>query len=67
MTMKKQTSKMRHKRRPLLQTEDRYTRIKELVDTRTPIYSKIADLTVTTDDRPIRKVVNEILHNLEKA
>jgi shikimate kinase len=50
--------------RPLLQNDDPRAVLEELMATREPLYREIADLTVDTDSRKVRDVVNEILDRL---
>jgi shikimate kinase len=48
--------------RPLLNdVEDPAARLRELMQIRDPLYSSIADLTVSTDGRQIKAVVRDIL------
>lgn len=55
----------RDRNRPLLQTEDPKRRLEELLATRDPLYREIADLTVLTDGRTARDVVNRILRAIK--
>lgn len=56
----------RHDRnRPLLQTEDPGAKLRELMAVRDPIYRETAHIIVNTGDRPIRSVLNLILHQLK--
>jgi shikimate kinase len=50
----------RDKKRPLLNTDNPRERIKELLNTRTPLYEEIADLIVDTDKQPVSQIVEEI-------
>ncbi len=55
----------RHKhRRPLLNTDEPKKRLQALLRTRAPLYKQLADMIVSTDDRPIHKVINEISNKL---
>jgi shikimate kinase len=56
------TSKDRN--RPLLQTADPLTRIKELMNIREPFYNETAHIMIDTNRRGPRAVVNEILKHL---
>jgi len=58
-----QADRVRHGRnRPLLQQPgDIAGRLGELMDVRSPLYSEIADLTVSTDGRRVAAVAEEIL------
>lgn len=46
--------------RPLLQGDVLETKVKDLLTKREPIYEKVCDYTVITDDKTIDQVVNEI-------
>jgi shikimate kinase len=59
------TSKDRN--RPLLQTADPMTRIRELMKIREPLYIETAHITVDTSRRGPRTVVLEILRRLQDA
>ena len=48
-------------KRPLLKTDDPATSLKELLDTRGPLYEDIADLTIDTDHRSLQSIVDEIV------
>jgi shikimate kinase len=54
----------RDQNRPLLQTENPEQRLKELLETRDPLYQEIADLVVNTNGRTVPSVCNEILKKL---
>jgi shikimate kinase len=56
----------RDRSRPLLNTDDTYTRITELLEQRDPIYRQVADAIVQTDRRSARHVVREIQTRLEE-
>jgi len=58
------TSKDRH--RPLLQTADPQSRIRELMKIREPLYIETACITVDTSRRGPRTVVNEIVRRLQE-
>ncbi len=55
----------RDKNRPLLQTDDPMTKIKELIEQRDPLYRSVADIIIHTEDRSIRSVVKEIVARLK--
>lgn len=57
------TSKDRQ--RPLLQTADPETVLRDLMARRDPLYREIADLTIDTDQRGPRVVVNTIMTQLD--
>ena len=60
-----QADRVRHGRnRPLLEQGDIAGRLGALMDVRSPLYSEIADLTVSTDGRHVPVVVDEILRLL---
>jgi len=64
-----QADRVRHGRsRPLLQQQgDIAGRLGELMDVRSPLYSEIADLTVSTDGRRVPAVAEEILRLLKET
>jgi shikimate kinase len=63
-----QAERVRHGRnRPLLAHGDVAGRLGALMDVRSPLYSEIADLTVSTDGRRVPAVAEEILKLLEAA
>ncbi|MCP5420536.1 MAG: shikimate kinase AroK [Gammaproteobacteria bacterium] len=61
----RRTSRDTH--RPLLQTLDPRARLEELFRIRDPLYREIADMIVTTDERPARRVVDAILRGLQQC
>lgn len=62
-----QADRVRHGRnRPLLDEGDIAGRLGELMDVRSPLYSGIADHTVSTDGRRVPAVVEEILRLLAR-
>ena len=48
------------RKRPLLQSGDKLTKISELLTQREPVYSKLADMVVETNDKNVYRVVREI-------
>ena len=63
-----QTERVRQGRsRPLLSKVDPAVRLAELMQLREPLYAEIADITVTTDDRKVRNVAEDILRELDAA
>jgi len=50
--------------RPLLQNDDPRAVLEALMAIREPLYREIADMTVDTDSRKVRDVVNEVLDRL---
>jgi shikimate kinase len=52
-------------RRPLLMTPDPRGTLARLTELRSPLYEEVADLTVDTDGRRVRTVVEDILRLLE--
>ena len=50
----------RDHKRPLLQTDDRRARLESLKRERDPLYEQVADFTVSTDSRHMRRVVQSI-------
>jgi shikimate kinase len=61
-TILKRTSHSSH--RPLLQVEDPFGKIKELLDFRRPFYEK-ADITINTDDKTPRQIAEEIIDKMK--
>jgi shikimate kinase len=51
----------RDQNRPLLQTNEPEQRLRELMETRDPLYREIAEVIVDTDGRSVFMVTNEIL------
>ncbi|MBB72342.1 MAG: shikimate kinase AroK [Legionellales bacterium] len=51
----------RDKKRPLLQTENKEQRIRDLHQQRHPLYQEIADYTFETNSQTVKAVANEIL------
>jgi shikimate kinase len=63
-----QADRVRHGRnRPLLERGDIAGRLGALMDVRSPLYSGIADLTVSTDGRRVPAVTEEILRLLREG
>ena len=61
-TIDKQVARtQRDKRRPLLQNEDPEAVLKNLADSRNPLYEEVADYIVDTDDQSARAVANQII------
>lgn len=61
----RRTVSARDKRRPLLQVGPEST-LKNLMDTREPLYREIADVVVVTDGRTVRSVAQEVIRMLER-
>jgi shikimate kinase len=53
--------------RPLLSRVDPTVKLEELMELRAPFYAEIADVTVTTDNRKVRSVAEDILRELDAA
>lgn len=53
------------KRRPLLQTDDRLSKIKKILDEREPIYIALADEVIDTQDLTIKQIIQKILELIE--
>ena len=51
---------IKDKKRPLLDTEDRESKIRELMELREPLYQETANFVVKTDRKSIKKIVDEI-------
>lgn len=54
----------RSRNRPLLETENRQSRLAELAAIRDPLYADLADHTIQTDGRKVPSVVSEIRRRL---
>ena len=54
----------RDRKRPLLQSNDRETVLRDLLERRDPLYRDVADVVVHTDRRGARGVASEILERL---
>ena len=57
---------MRDRNRPLLQTDDPQEKLREIMETREPLYRQTAQITIDTDRHSVRQVVRQILQKLEK-
>ena len=55
---------VRDKKRPLLQTDDRLGKIKDILEQRETLYEEVADKIITTGNLTIHTVVNNICQNL---
>ena len=53
--------------RPLLQGNDRLSKIKEILFEREPIYSSVANETINTDTLSTQEIIREILKIIEKT
>jgi shikimate kinase len=53
--------------RPLLTKVDPAVKLEELMELRAPLYDEIADVTVTTDNRKVRNVADDVLRELDAA
>ena len=51
--------------RPLLQTADPRARLAQLFEQRDPLYREVADCVVSTEGRPLKQVIRDILRGLE--
>lgn len=51
--------------RPLLQTADPRARLAQLMEQRDALYREVADCVISTEDRPLRHVVRDILRQWE--
>ncbi|NDV92112.1 shikimate kinase AroK [Alteromonas sp. 345S023] len=61
-TIDKQVARtQRDKRRPLLQNNDPEQILRDLAETRNPMYEEVADYIVDTDDQSARAVANQII------
>lgn len=67
-SVRQQVGRVQHGRhRPLLHDVDPQTKLGELMATRAPLYESIADVTVSTDGRKVKQVVDQILQAIETA
>ena len=53
------------KNRPLLNTDDRLSTIKSLMEERKDLYEGLADIIVDTEEQSIRKILEQITEHLE--
>lgn len=64
-TIDKQVARtQRDKRRPLLQNDDPEQVLRDLAETRNPMYEEVADYVVDTDDQSARAVANQIISKI---
>lgn len=64
-TIDKQVARtQRDKRRPLLQNDDPESVLRDLADSRNPLYEEVADYVVDTDDQSARAVANQIIDKI---
>ncbi|GAC16061.1 shikimate kinase AroK [Aliiglaciecola lipolytica] len=64
-TIDKQVARtQRDKRRPLLQKDDPEMVLRELADSRNPLYEEVADYVVDTDDQSARAVASQIIDKI---
>lgn len=56
----------RDKRRPLLQNDIPDETLKDLMQSRDPLYREIADMVVATDGRTVRSVSTEVIRLIER-
>ncbi|MEM7027603.1 MAG: shikimate kinase AroK [Pseudomonadota bacterium] len=55
------------KRRPLLQTQDRLARIKQIIAERDPLYREIADEIIQTDKMSVSHIVKFIIKRISRT
>jgi shikimate kinase len=55
-----------NRNRPLLETEDRQERLKQLFEVRAPLYESLAQLTVETDSGQVKHIGQRIIDELER-
>ncbi|MFI4921170.1 MAG: shikimate kinase, partial [Gammaproteobacteria bacterium] len=55
-----------NRNRPLLETEDRQERLKQLFEVRAPLYESLAQLTVETDSGQVKHIGQRIIEELER-
>jgi shikimate kinase len=64
-TIDKQVARtQRDKRRPLLQNDDPEIVLRNLAESRNPLYEEVADYVVDTDDQSARSVANQIIQKI---
>lgn len=64
-TIDKQVARtQRDKRRPLLQNENPEAVLRELAESRNPLYEEVADYIVDTDEQSARAVANQIIEKI---
>ncbi|MDC0603368.1 shikimate kinase AroK, partial [Aliiglaciecola sp.] len=64
-TIDKQVARtQRDKRRPLLQNDNPEAVLRDLADSRNPLYEEVADYVVDTDDQSARAVANQIINKI---
>lgn len=51
---------VKDRKRPLLQTDDRLGKIRELLKTREPLYMQLADKTISTEGKTVRQIVSTL-------
>ncbi|MEQ8288265.1 MAG: shikimate kinase AroK [Gammaproteobacteria bacterium] len=54
------------KRRPLLQTDDKLGRIRDILKEREPMYESLADEIIMTDRQTVNQIVKQILNKIKK-
>ncbi len=65
-TIDKQVARtQRDKRRPLLQNDNPEAVLRDLADSRNPLYEEVADYVVDTDDQSARAVANQIINKID--
>ena len=52
--------------RPLLQTEDKLGKIREILEMREPYYAEIADITVSTEGKTVKQIVGKLVRQLNE-
>jgi len=58
------TRTAQNRNRPLLETEDRQERLKQLFEVRAPLYESLAELTVETDSGQVKHISQRIIEEL---
>jgi shikimate kinase len=53
-----------NRNRPLLETEDRQERLRQLFEVRAPLYESLAELTVDTDSGQVKQISQRIIDEL---
>ena len=61
-----QINRTKHdKKRPLLQTKDRYSTLQELAKQRNTLYESLANITIDTNQQSIAKSIEQITKQLK--
>ena len=56
---------VKDRKRPLLQTNDRLGKIKELLAVREPLYRQIAEIEISTEGKSVKQIVDKLCRKLK--